>query len=90
MNCFIGICNECAFNEHPTLHNNQLFIISCSSWSMINKDTRRLSKFPDEVRGEIGPYFIDAPPVVDDDYRKLPKLEETTADYVLNGLIVSN
>ncbi|XP_071697500.1 palmitoyl-acyl carrier protein thioesterase, chloroplastic-like [Rutidosis leptorrhynchoides] len=57
-----------------------------SNWVMMNKETRRLSKMPDEVRGEIEHYFVDAPPVVDDDGRKLPKLEETTADYVRNGL----
>lgn len=79
---------KCNF-MNTTLYNNQLYIISCSSWAMINKETRRLSKFPDEVLGEIAPYFVDAPPVVDDDYIKLPKLKETTADYVLNGLTVS-
>ncbi|KAI3811122.1 hypothetical protein L1987_20839 [Smallanthus sonchifolius] len=57
-----------------------------SSWIMMNKETRRLSRIPDEVRREIEHYFVDAPPVVDDDCRKLPKLEETTADYVHNGL----
>ncbi|KAI3771560.1 hypothetical protein L6452_02725 [Arctium lappa] len=57
-----------------------------SNWVMMNKETRRLSKIPDEVRAEIEHYFVDAPPVVDDDSRKLPKLEETTADYVRDGL----
>uniref|UniRef100_A0A1L3KPW3 Acyl-[acyl-carrier-protein] hydrolase n=1 Tax=Carthamus tinctorius TaxID=4222 RepID=A0A1L3KPW3_CARTI len=57
-----------------------------SNWVMMNKETRRLSKIPDEVRAEIEQYFVDAPPVVDDDSRKLPKLEDTTADYVRNGL----
>lgn len=57
-----------------------------SNWVMMNRETRRLSKIPDEVRGEIEHYFVDAPPVVDDDGRKLPKLDETTADYVCNGL----
>ncbi|XP_024966610.1 palmitoyl-acyl carrier protein thioesterase, chloroplastic-like isoform X2 [Cynara cardunculus var. scolymus] len=57
-----------------------------SNWVMMNKETRRLSKIPDEVRAEIEHYFVDAPPVVDDDNRKLPKLEETTADHVRDGL----
>lgn len=57
-----------------------------SNWVMMNKETRRLSKIPDEVRDEIEHYFVDAPPVVDDDGRKLPKLDETTADYARNGL----
>ncbi|MFS7945044.1 putative oleoyl-[acyl-carrier-protein] hydrolase [Helianthus anomalus] len=58
-----------------------------SNWVMMNKETRRLSKIPDEVRGEIEHYFVDAPPVVEDDSRKLSKLDESTADYVRDGLI---
>lgn len=57
---------------------------------MMNKETRRLSKIPDEVRGEIGSYFVDSPPLVDDDSRKLPKLDENTAEYIHTGLTVSS
>uniref|UniRef100_D2E6T0 Acyl-[acyl-carrier-protein] hydrolase n=1 Tax=Macadamia tetraphylla TaxID=512563 RepID=D2E6T0_9MAGN len=57
-----------------------------SVWVMMNKHTRRLSKIPVEVRGEIEPYFIDSAPIVDDDSRKLPKLDDCTADYVRTGL----
>ncbi|CAL5443123.1 unnamed protein product [Camellia sinensis] len=57
-----------------------------SVWVMMNKETRRLSKIPNEVRGEIGTFFVDSPPVVDDDIRKLPKPDESTADYIRNGL----
>ncbi|KAK1427933.1 hypothetical protein QVD17_16691 [Tagetes erecta] len=32
-------------------------------------------------------YFVDTPPVIDDDSIKLPKLDENTADHVRNGLI---
>ncbi|KAJ8750430.1 hypothetical protein K2173_015569 [Erythroxylum novogranatense] len=53
---------------------------------MMNKVTRRLSKIPEEVRGEIWPFLFDAGPVVADDGRKLPKLDDNTADYVRNGL----
>ncbi|KAA8523074.1 hypothetical protein F0562_009497 [Nyssa sinensis] len=57
-----------------------------SVWVMMNKETRRLSKMPDEVRVEIEPYFVDSPPVVDEDRRKLPKLDDSTADYMRTGL----
>lgn len=57
---------------------------------MMNKETRRLSKIPDEVRGEIGSYFVDSPPLVDDDSRKLPKLDENTAEHIRTGLTVSS
>ncbi|KAF5789009.1 putative oleoyl-[acyl-carrier-protein] hydrolase [Helianthus annuus] len=57
-----------------------------SNWVMMNKVTRRLSKIPDEVRTEIEQYFVDTPPVIDDDSIKLPKLDENTADHVRSGL----
>lgn len=55
---------------------------------MMNKVTRRLSKIPEEVRGEIEPYFLNYP-VVEDDGRKLKKLDDKTADFVRSGLTVS-
>lgn len=57
-----------------------------SVWVTMNKETRRISKLPPEVRGEIGSYFVDLPPVVDEDGRKLSKLDESTADYIRTGL----
>lgn len=57
-----------------------------SLWVMMNKETRRLSKIPDEVREEIGGYFVDFPPVVDEEGAKLPKLDEQTAQHVTTGL----
>ncbi|KAK4764316.1 hypothetical protein SAY87_013754 [Trapa incisa] len=57
-----------------------------SVWVMMNKKTRRLSKMPEEVRHEIEPYFLDSAPVVEDDDRKLPKLDEETADFICKGL----
>ncbi|XP_019173239.1 PREDICTED: palmitoyl-acyl carrier protein thioesterase, chloroplastic-like [Ipomoea nil] len=57
-----------------------------SLWVMMNKETRRLAKMPDEVRAEIGSYFVDTPPIIDDDSRKLPKLDDETAQYIRSGL----
>ncbi|KAI5680620.1 hypothetical protein M9H77_01847 [Catharanthus roseus] len=57
-----------------------------SIWVMMNKETRRLAKIPDEVRAEISSYFVDSPPVVDEDSRKLPKLDDKSADYIRSGL----
>ncbi|XP_058111828.1 palmitoyl-acyl carrier protein thioesterase, chloroplastic [Magnolia sinica] len=57
-----------------------------SVWVMMNKRTRRLSKMPEEVRGEIEPYFIEHAAILDEDSRKLPKLDDSTADYIRRGL----
>ncbi|XP_010497396.1 PREDICTED: palmitoyl-acyl carrier protein thioesterase, chloroplastic-like, partial [Camelina sativa] len=57
-----------------------------SVWVMMNKLTRRLSKIPEEVRGEIEPYFVNSDPVLTEDSRKLTKLDDKTADFVRSGL----
>ncbi|CAK7334866.1 unnamed protein product [Dovyalis caffra] len=57
-----------------------------SVWVMMNKVTRRLSKIPEEVRGEIEPYFLPSDPVVNEDSRKLQKIDDKTADYIRKGL----
>ncbi|KGN65382.1 palmitoyl-acyl carrier protein thioesterase, chloroplastic [Cucumis sativus] len=57
-----------------------------SVWVMMNKQTRKLSKIPGEVRGEIEPYFANSPPIVEEDGRKLPKLDDDSADYIRTGL----
>ncbi|MBA0693768.1 hypothetical protein Goari_004117 [Gossypium aridum] len=53
-----------------------------SVWVMMNKLTRRLSKIPEEVRGEIEPHFMNSDPVVAEDNRKLVKLDDSTAQYL--------
>lgn len=56
---------------------------------MMNKLTRKLSKIPEEVRGEIGSFFMDSAPILEEDSRKLSKLDDKTADYIRSGLSVS-
>ncbi|RHN74104.1 putative oleoyl-[acyl-carrier-protein] hydrolase [Medicago truncatula] len=56
-----------------------------SVWVMMNKLTRKLSKIPEEVRGEIEHYFVNSDPVVDEDNRKLTKLDDS-AEYIRTGL----
>ena len=50
-----------------------------SVWVMMNKLTRReLSKIPEEVQREIELYFVSSDPVVEEDSRKLTKLDNET------------
>ncbi|XP_068647475.1 palmitoyl-acyl carrier protein thioesterase, chloroplastic-like [Aristolochia californica] len=67
-------------------NTGQTYTRATSVWVMMNKKTRKLSKIPEEVRGEIQPYFAHRDAIVDEDSRKLPKLDENTADYVQKGL----
>ncbi|KAK8660114.1 hypothetical protein V6N13_051048 [Hibiscus sabdariffa] len=57
-----------------------------SVWVMMNKLTRRLSKIPEEVRGEIEPFFMNSDPVLAEDSQKLVKLDDGTAEYVCKDL----
>nr|Q39513.1 RecName: Full=Palmitoyl-acyl carrier protein thioesterase, chloroplastic; AltName: Full=16:0-acyl-carrier protein thioesterase; Short=16:0-ACP thioesterase; AltName: Full=Acyl-[acyl-carrier-protein] hydrolase; AltName: Full=PATE; Flags: Precursor [Cuphea hookeriana]AAC48990.1 16:0-ACP thioesterase preprotein [Cuphea hookeriana] len=67
-------------------NTGEILTRASSVWVMMNQKTRRLSKIPDEVRNEIEPHFVDSPPVIEDDDRKLPKLDEKTADSIRKGL----
>ncbi|XP_022999004.1 palmitoyl-acyl carrier protein thioesterase, chloroplastic-like [Cucurbita maxima] len=57
-----------------------------STWVMMNKQTRKLSKIPEEVRREIEPNFMNTAPVIEDVGRRLSKIDDDTADYVRMGL----
>ncbi|KAL1291285.1 hypothetical protein HN51_059835 [Arachis hypogaea] len=66
-------------------NTGEILTRASSIWVMMNKVTRRLSKIPEEVRQEIASYFVDSPPVVEEDNRKLSKLDDT-ADHIRRGL----
>lgn len=55
---------------------------------MMNKATRRLSKMPEEVRGEISPWFIDRPAIEEEVTEKIIKLD-SNAKYVDSDLKVT-
>lgn len=66
----------------------------CSVWVMMNKTTRRLSKMPDEVRGEIGPHFNDRSAITEEQGEKLAKprnkvVDPATKQFIRKGLTVS-
>ncbi|KAF3438625.1 hypothetical protein FNV43_RR21388 [Rhamnella rubrinervis] len=42
-----------------SLATGQVYACATSTWVMMNQDTRRLSKMPEEVRAEISPWFIE-------------------------------
>lgn len=59
-----------------------------SEFLMINEKTRRLSKIPEEIKARGDPYVRDYldPLLNDDKLRKLHKLDEDKADYILRGI----
>uniref|UniRef100_A0A0D9V1C2 Acyl-[acyl-carrier-protein] hydrolase n=1 Tax=Leersia perrieri TaxID=77586 RepID=A0A0D9V1C2_9ORYZ len=56
-----------------------------STWVMMNKATRRLSKMPEEVRDEISPWFIDRHAIEEEATDKIIKLDRN-ATYVDSDL----
>lgn len=56
---------------------------------MMNRETRRLSKMPEEVRGEISPWFVETRAVREEALEKIDKLDDN-AKYVNSNLKVSD
>ncbi|KVH93851.1 Acyl-ACP thioesterase, partial [Cynara cardunculus var. scolymus] len=56
-----------------------------STFVMINKETRRLSKIPLEVRAELEKYFVDTAPIIEEITSNFPKLDKNNV-YVRNEL----
>lgn len=60
-----------------------------SNWVMMNRETRRLSKIPDEVRQEVLPFYLDRSIIAADatgSGRKIEKLTDLTAEHIRSGL----
>ena len=58
-----------------------------STWVMMNQQTRRLSKMPEEVRAEISPWFIEKQAIKENVPEKIVKLDDK-AKYVKSKLKV--
>lgn len=58
-----------------------------STWVMMNEQTRRLSKMPEEVRAELSPRLIEKQAVKEDNPEKIVKLN-SKATYVNSDLKV--
>ena len=75
----------------------RLLLMVFSHWAMMNQDTRRLSKMPDDVRAEISPYFIERSVMINNDNtqdesevytcQRITKLDNS-APYIRSGLAV--
>ncbi|KAL8112211.1 hypothetical protein AgCh_019777 [Apium graveolens] len=67
-------------------HNTGIvYARATSTWVMMNQKTRRLSKMPDEVRAEIGPWFIEKRAFEEDAPEKIEKLDGN-AKYITSDL----
>ncbi|XP_077228158.1 palmitoyl-acyl carrier protein thioesterase, chloroplastic-like [Tasmannia lanceolata] len=58
-----------------------------STWVIMNRETRRLSKIPEQVREEVEPFFLDRTVIAStNDSSKIDKLNDQTAESIRSGL----
>ncbi|KAL3512563.1 hypothetical protein ACH5RR_025280 [Cinchona calisaya] len=70
-------------------YNTQKIITrATSTWVIMNRETRRLSKIPDEVREEVQPFYLNRVSISteDTDSEKIEKLTDETAERIRSGL----
>ncbi|XP_061960564.1 palmitoyl-acyl carrier protein thioesterase, chloroplastic-like [Populus nigra] len=79
-----GLGRDWIFRDSKT---GETLATATSVYVMMNKKTRRLSKFAKEMRDEIEPYLMDCEcPIINKDSRKILKLDVSTADQRCTGL----
>ncbi|KAM6589031.1 hypothetical protein CsatA_011636 [Cannabis sativa] len=74
------------FMSDGMVRNNLIWVVSrmqvqieqypICTWVMMNRETRRLSKIPEEVRDEISPWFIEKKAIKEDVIDKIVKLDD--------------
>ncbi|MCL7035277.1 hypothetical protein MKW94_009955 [Papaver nudicaule] len=67
-------------------NSGETLVTATSVLVLMNKSTRKLSKFPGEVRGELEPFIMEHEPILDNGSEKLRKLSVHTSDFVQTGL----
>eukprot|EP00249_Psilotum_nudum_P028270 c37078_g1_i1 orf=1-342(-) len=77
-----GIRRDWIMRDYTSGH---ILIRATSTWVMMNKTSRRLSKLPSAVRMELQPQFHDGFAFTGDDLAKIDKLNDD-ADYICAGL----
>ncbi|KAL5543863.1 hypothetical protein UlMin_007647 [Ulmus minor] len=69
-------------------HTREIITRATSTWVIMNRQTRRLSKIPEEVREEVLPFYLDRVAIATEknDSEKISKLTDETAERVRTGL----
>ncbi|XVE58735.1 hypothetical protein DITRI_Ditri04bG0192900 [Diplodiscus trichospermus] len=70
----LGMQRDWLIRSHTT---GQVYARGTSNWVMMNQQTRRLSKMPEEVRAEISPLFIEKNAIQDETHKTIKKLDNT-------------
>ncbi|GFZ15948.1 hypothetical protein Acr_25g0003570 [Actinidia rufa] len=78
-----GMRRDWLVRSHAT---GLVFARATSTWVMMNQQTRRLSKMPEEVRAEISPWFIEKQAIQEELSEKIEKLDDKAKQYVNSNL----
>ncbi|XP_010926853.3 palmitoyl-acyl carrier protein thioesterase, chloroplastic isoform X1 [Elaeis guineensis] len=57
-----------------------------SKWVMMNRETRMLSKIPEQVKEEVRPFYLDRKVIHESSEDKIDKLTDETAENIISGL----
>ncbi|XP_071689304.1 palmitoyl-acyl carrier protein thioesterase, chloroplastic-like [Rutidosis leptorrhynchoides] len=67
----------------------EILVKASSHWIVMNKETRRLCKIPDDVRVELAPTTIDTPPVIQENDIQYKKFDTNEIVHVRHGLLAT-
>ncbi|XP_023749675.1 palmitoyl-acyl carrier protein thioesterase, chloroplastic [Lactuca sativa] len=78
-----GVCCNLTFRDCKT---GQILVRASSFWVIMNKKTRKLSRFPNEVRAKLEKFFVDKPPLVEQATRTWSRSEDNITEHICKGL----
>ncbi|KAK9926604.1 hypothetical protein M0R45_023824 [Rubus argutus] len=69
-------------------HTQEIITRATSTWVIMNRETRRLSKIPEQVRQEVSPFYLNRAAIAteNNDSEKIDKLTDGTAGRIRSGL----
>ncbi|KAK6148058.1 hypothetical protein DH2020_018970 [Rehmannia glutinosa] len=69
-------------------NTHKIITRATSTWVTMNRETRRLSKIPDEVKNEVQPFYLNRAAIATEnaDSQKIEKLTDETAQRIRTGL----
>ncbi|KAL6182651.1 hypothetical protein ACLB2K_044066 [Fragaria x ananassa] len=69
-------------------HTQEIITRATSTWVIMNRETRRLSKIPDQVRQEVEPFYLNRAAIATEkiDKEKIDKLTDGTTGRIRSGL----
>ncbi|XP_020232905.2 palmitoyl-acyl carrier protein thioesterase, chloroplastic [Cajanus cajan] len=69
-------------------YTKEIIAKATSTWAFMNRETRRLSKIPDEVRQELNPFCFNRHAISSEeiDHQKIPKVTDANAETFRYGM----